>query len=192
MDTSLTRPQLALFWRKFAAACSAQGFADREAYRHAVLREEGGVEHLADLDRTGGFDRVMLRLCIDAGDWQGASHFETGTERRIAELCADCATQLLQLAGADETSALAYIGGILRQARLDPPSPCGGDWWLDVPEGHAVKVFQILDTHRRRLLRAADGLKTYVHGRRWERLSDGTLRHIDAPPPVPVRFRVVA
>ena len=139
MDTSLTRPQLALFWRKFAAACSAQGCADREAYRHAVLREEGGVEHLADLDRTGGFDRVMLRLCIDAGDWQGASHFETGTERRIAELCADCATQLLQLAGADETSALAYICGILRQARLDPPSPCGGDWWLDVPQGHAVK-----------------------------------------------------
>ena len=186
----LTRPQLALFWRKFAAAARAQG-VEPEAYRHAVLREEAGVEHLRDLDRTDGYDRVMLRFCVDAGDWAGAAHFETGSERRMGELCADCATQLLQLAGADEASAITYIAGILRQARLDPPAPCGADWWLDVPSGHAVKVFQMLDTHRRRLV-GDSAPASYVHGRRWSRDASGALTWADPDPPAPARFRVVA
>ena len=188
----LTRPQLALFWRKFSAACAELGVADRDAYRHAVLREEGGVEHLAQLGRTRGFDRVMLRLCSDAGDYASAARFESGDERRMAELCADCATQLLQLAGSTETSAIAYIGGILRQARLDPPVPCGSDWWLDVPAGHALAVFQILDTHRRRLLRHEPGVSAYVHGRRWHRDDAGLLVHTDASPPPPARFKIAA
>ena len=116
----LTKKQAALFWRSLAAAADRQAVPDREAYRKRVLREELGVEHLRDVDRTEGFDRLMLRLAQDAEDWHGLAYYSVAGERRLADLVADCATQVLELTVADRglsvrdpADSLNYISGIL-------------------------------------------------------------------------------
>jgi hypothetical protein len=52
------------------------------------------------------------------------------------------------------TEAADYLAGIVEQSRI----PCGRDvrdssFWLDCAPGNILALFQILDTHRRRLLR---------------------------------------
>lgn len=170
----ITKPQAAAFWRLFSAACRRNAVlpAQRDAYRHRLLRETLGVSHMSQIDRTEGFDRIMARLALEAGDDAAAAHYAVGSDRRRAALVADCATQVLQLAMADAPGAdpLPYIAGILAQANLAPPRRIGADYWLDLPPRSLAALFQMLDTHRRRLLsRLAPHIpRTYVHGRRWQ------------------------
>ena len=90
-EQPITAAQRAAFWRHFTAARQAQGIPadERDAYRRAVLREEGGVEHLRDLGRTHGFDAVCLRLCLDADDYDGAARYEVGDARRMGAIIGD-------------------------------------------------------------------------------------------------------
>lgn len=39
-----------------------------EAYRKRIMAEELGVDHLSEVSRGSGFDRLMARVCRDAGD----------------------------------------------------------------------------------------------------------------------------
>ena len=181
----LTKPQTALFWRTFQKACTAQQLgtsADRDVYRKTVMREECGVEHMSELGRTAGFDKVMLRLNLDAGDYQAAARFESGRERRMAHLVEVCAMQLMQLQGLAESEALAYVLGVIRQARFNCRLD-GGVWWLDLIEEQLAALFDMLDTHRRRCLKAAgwdDGLK-FSANVKYTRLSDGRVELIRIP-----------
>ena len=151
----LTKPQLSLFWRTFQKACTAQQIntsAERETYRKDVMREECSCSHISDITRAGGFDKILLRLNLDAGDYEAAARFESGRERRMAHLVEISAAQLMQLQGTSDADALAYVIGIIEQAkftcRLD-----GSVWWLDLIEGQLASLFDMLDTHRRRLLK---------------------------------------
>ena len=156
---SITPKQRQSFFRAHHAACINLGLDDaasREEYRKRVMREEVGVEHLADIGRTGPFDRVMKRFAADAGDYETACRFAVGDEARKATLIRICCAQVLQLKGAPagSTDAADYLAGIVEQARI----PCGRDvidssFWLDCNPDHLLTLFQILDTHRRRLLR---------------------------------------
>ena len=67
--SGLTPAQRAAFFRALQAASIELGYDTpeaRETYRKEVMREEAGVEHLADLSRTTGFDRVMRRFAADS------------------------------------------------------------------------------------------------------------------------------
>lgn len=163
--TTLSPRQRALFWRAHQAACMELGLDDadgREEYRKRVMREECGKCHLADLGRTDDFDRVMARFMRDAGDWQYASKFASGDVYRMAVMIRICCAQIMQLKGLPDGSDAAreYLAGVLEQSRV----ACGtytdtGSFWMDVPKDTVRIVFAMLDTHRRRLLKAcfADG-----------------------------------
>lgn len=157
MSKGLTSAQRALFWRMFSRACMVQDMSsgsDREAYRKRLMAEECGVEHMADLNRTSDFDALLLRLLLDAEDYEQAAHYQIAGERRLAYLVEVCAAQVLLLKGGSETAAVEYILGIVRQAGYTA-TESDGAYWLDVSAPDLARVFQMLDTHRRRLLVAA-------------------------------------
>lgn len=155
----LTARQRACFWEAHKAACIEMELStreERESYRKLVMREECGKVHLAELSRTGDYDRVMERFAKDAGDWLPAAKFAVADEARQAALIRICCAQVMQLKGcpAGSVAGAEYLAGIVEQARI----PCGRDvrdssFWLDVAPGSLATLFRILDTHRRRLLR---------------------------------------
>ena len=157
--SSLTQRQRSAFFLALRAACVELGHdtpESREEYRKTVMREEAGVEHLADLSRTVDFDAVMRRFASDAGDFEMASRFAVADEYRKVAIVRACCAQVLQLNGTTPgtVDAADYLGGIVEQARI----PCGRDlidstFWMDCNPDHLLTLFQILDTHRRRLLR---------------------------------------
>ena len=159
MNNKITQRQRMAFFRAHHAACVNLGLSttgEREAYRKRVMREEAGREHLADLGRTADFDKVMKRFAADAGDYETACRFAVGDEARKAALIRICCAQVLQLNGhrTGSEDAANYLAGIVEQARV----PCGrtlldSTFWMDISPDTLIVLFQILDTHRRRLLR---------------------------------------
>lgn len=146
-DRFITAPQRRVYWRLYSAAVLALGLgrADAEDYRRRVMREEAGVDHLALIDRTDGFDAVCLRFCLDAGNYDGAVHFEGSGTRRLVECIEREARAYL---GAD-ADIRPYLAGICRQSRLGVV-PATGDWWLDLGPRQLWKLLQMLSTARRR------------------------------------------
>ncbi len=152
-DTSLTKPQLAAYWRAATAAAREVG-EELETYRKRVMSEECGVSSVKALNRTADFDKVMLRFSVDAGDYGAAGKFATAGAERLSRLVCICAAQIMQLKGAPagSTAAAEYLAGVIKQACI----PCGSDVsgiWMDCPSDTLLALFHILDTHRRRLLR---------------------------------------
>ena len=152
-DTSLTKPQLAAYWR--AAAAAARNIGEPvDTYRKRIMSEECGVASVRAINRTADFDKVMLRFSVDAGDYGAAGKFSTAKAERLSRLVCICAAQIMQLKGAPDGSqaAMEYLVGVIRQARF----PCGFDasgFWVDCPTDTLMALFHILDTHRRRMLR---------------------------------------
>jgi hypothetical protein len=201
--TGITAPQTALFWRRFAAACSALAIAshDRETYRKRVLREELGVQHMSEIDRTTGFDKIMRRLCIDADNYEEAWRYEVGDERRLVAMVEACAGQLLQIIGGNPRDASAYIAATIVQAGFSIQETTSRGYWLDMTSGMLQACFQMLDTHRRRLLRrqgwgspgAGRSLKFDIAAR-YEWVPDGMtlrLRPVQPINPAPPPFFTV-
>ena len=169
-EAPITKSQRYAFFRACSAACQNLGLNtqdEREAYRKRVMKEETGKDHLALLNRTTDFDRVMARFAKDAGDWQTASKFASGDAYRMAVMIRICCQQIMQLKGLPDGSDAAknYLRGILEQSRI----ACGTyasdqSFWMDISQDSILTVFQILDTHRRRLLAGysgIDGLKGF-------------------------------
>ena len=184
----LTPAQRSAFFRALQAASIELGLdtaEDRETYRKTVMREETGKEHLAQLSRTKDFDACMRRLAADAGDYEAASRFAIADDARKAAILRICCAQVMQLKGctAGTTEAADYLSGIVEQARV----PCGRDihdssFWMDCAPGSLLTLFQILDTHRRRLLRGILDPRTartfikFDPGIVYQPLPDGGLR----------------
>lgn len=156
--STITPTQIRAFWRAFSGACQTLGLAEkneREEYRKMVLFDETQKEHLATLNRTTDYDRVMARLYSDSGDWQMASKYGVGDSHRLAVMIKICCLQIMQLKGVPvgSTAATDYLEGILSQAKI----PCGvhtadSSFWMDLPHDSIKTVFMIVDTYRRRLL----------------------------------------
>lgn len=190
----ITERQAAAFWRLFGAAARNQSVPDREAYRKRLLREELGVEHMSEIGRTRDYDRIMHRLALEAEDWTAAAHYAVADARRMAAMVADSATQVLELScvalglGASANlDPLGYVSGVLRQSGMSPVRVEGSDYWLDLSPDDLMRLFQILDTHRRRLVRrlwtAREIPLAYARGRRWQVSPDGVLSCTDPPAP---------
>lgn len=154
----ITSKQRFAFFRALSAACQNLGIntqEGREDYRKRVMREECHKEHLAQLNRTTDYDRVMTRFASDAGDWQTASKFASGDSYRMAMIIKICCSQIMQLKGLPEgsDSANRYLAGILEQSKIACGTRCDdASFWMDISPDSLLVLFQILDTHRRRLL----------------------------------------
>ena len=157
--SGLTPAQRSAFFRALQAASIELGYdtpEEREAYRKTGMYEECGKEHIAQLSRTKDFDACMRRFAADAGNFEEAARFAIADDARKAAILRICCAQVLQLKGcvAGTTEAADYLAGIVEQARV----PCGRDgrdssFRMDCAPDNIMTLFQILDTHRRRLLR---------------------------------------
>jgi len=158
---NLSPSQRNAFWKHYATAWSNHAAAagidpgDRAAsdrWRRQLIFAETGRRSLTQVSRTRGFDRLLQRVCIEAGHCERAADVEMSAMRRIRARCEDCLRQICEIeARTDLETTLArwhYIGGILKHAYQ-------GRDWPDVPEDDLEQIFRMLDTHRRRLLRRA-------------------------------------
>ena len=173
----MTTKQMRQFWPAFARACDALSLTtsdEKNAYRSRIMMEEASASHLAEVSNTHGYEALMARLAADAGDYEDASRYAGGDDRRMAHMVDDCARQVFELSGKAESDRLAYIRSILEQSGLvRQTSIVNAFWWLDYPDTTLDRIFQMLDTHRRRLLHrrlAVTGQRLpirYVFGRRY-------------------------
>ena len=173
----MTDKQRIAFFRVFSRACDRQGVPpdEREAWRHEIVREACGVPSLKAVGSGADFDRLMAHVSRLAEDHGEAIRWGTAEGRRLAKMAEACARQCFEIAQAIPDLAercapdpVDYLRGVLAQAGWrDALHAEGGEWWLDLDTPRLQTLFQILDTHRRRLLKRVPFAK-------WEELPDGT------------------
>lgn len=143
--------QLALFWKLYRRAWSAQcartgtppnlkGASD--SWRHVILQAEAGNPSIKHLHRDK-FDQVMLRLAIEAGDTRDISYWSDAVERRLRYLIEET---LREMASLDSTRDYSWHYAISCYHKAKLPLKIH-----DAPAEMLHKVYQMLDTHRRRL-----------------------------------------
>lgn len=126
---------------------------DPESYRKRILREELGVDHLSEVSRGSGFDRLMARVCRDAGDDARAIKYSLSAVARYRHLIVETAEKIAP------GNALEYVAGVMIQsctvrdvrpailaARLSTDSG-----WLDLTDPQLRRLLAMLQTHLRRL-----------------------------------------
>ena len=173
----MTDKQRIAFFKVFQRACARQGIPpdEREAWRHQIIREACGVPSLKAVDSGSAFDRLMAHVSRLAEDHGEAIRWGTAEGRRLARMAEAAARQCFEIAQAIPAlaeqwapGAIPYLRGILAQAGWrDALHAEDGEWWLDLDLPRLHRLFQMLDTHRRRLLRRVPFAK-------WEELPDGT------------------
>ena len=154
----VTRAQYPKFFsmlRKAALNLGLDTPLEVENYRHQVLREEAGCESIKQLNRKADFDACIRRFSVDAGDYVQAVEIGLQEARRKAYVVKVMSVQIMQLKGGSENDARDYLEGIINQARV----PCGvctsdNSFWMDVSPHSLQHLLQILDTYRRKLLKA--------------------------------------
>ncbi len=151
MPSPLTQAQRRTLFMAAHAAARARG-EQPEAYRKRAMSEELGVEHLAQVSSTTGFDALMARFSRDSGDVSRAAHYATQAVHRLQYVILEAARRL---APADP---YAYVAGVMIQSRIAPVADttmlsnllrCGSAW-SDVPVPHLRRVLMMLKTHLRR------------------------------------------
>jgi len=157
----LSKGQQNMFWKEFQRAwrgyCDVSGqdpddAAARDAWRRDAIRRATGASSLKAVGRGGAFDRLMIDLAAAAGDFALAANIEVNQAERIRFRCADCARQICEIDGRagleTDEERWRYVAGVAAQAYR-------GRAWLDIPEADLARVFMMLDTYRRRLLKRA-------------------------------------
>lgn len=171
-STKLTKAQVSLYWKAFAAACQNLGITDkaeREEYRRSTMLAACGKSSMKELSKTSDLDAVLSRFHADAGHFEEAINCGDQDKKRWAYLIKVLSLQLMQLKGGDQVEARAYLGGLLDQARLPNGRNLDDDgYWVDLSIADARRVFAMLDTHRRRLLRKWQSLSAFSPHVRYE------------------------
>lgn len=173
----MTDKQRVAFFKVFQQACDRQCIppGEREAWRHEIVREACGVPSLKAVGSGAAFDKLMAHVSRLAEDHAEAMRWGTAEGRRLAAMAEACARQCFEIAQAIPSlaeqwapGAIPYLRGVMAQAGWrDALHAEDGEWWLDLDLPRLQKLFQMLDTHRRRLLRRVPFAK-------WEELPDGT------------------
>ena len=111
--TTLQRATLFAHVKNAAIDCGEKP----EVYRKRIMREELGVDHLSEVSRTDGFDRLMCRMLKDCGDYSHALDYTGGDVRRLRYLALSAARQCCDgapLSNADERQMLCkYVAGLI-------------------------------------------------------------------------------
>jgi len=154
----LSKPKLSKFWRLFADAASENlpsnaTTKDKDAYRHRLIQEVTGQPSLKNVT-TCEFERLMQRLAAETENYDARVYWQTCQERKYVYLIGIMLSQISSITRDSHT--WSYIKGVLRQAHWPED-------WRDISADMDRSVFQMLDTHRRRLLRQA-GWRGAIHG----------------------------
>lgn len=155
---SVTRAQYPKFFsmlRKAALNLGLDTPQEVEEYRHQVMRDVAGCESIKQLNRKADVDACIARFATDAGEYLTAIEIGLQETKRRAYVVKVMAIQIMQLKGGSESDARDYIDGIINQANV----PCGvctsdNSFWMDVSPRSLQNLLQILDTYRRKLLKA--------------------------------------
>lgn len=132
---------------------------DAEAYRKRVMLECCGVEHLGEVSRTEGFDKMMCRILQDRGDYARASEFILGDLTRLRHLCQETAESICA-ASAYRGSAFDYIAGVMIQAGYLPAYAnratvaqrlVNESGWEDLPMDRIKRVLMMLQAQLKRI-----------------------------------------
>lgn len=157
MNETITPQQRRKFFVMCNAAARNLGLFDKaeaDAYRHQVMDEEAHVQHLGDLNRKSDFDACLQRFASDAGDFLAAIEVGLGNIKRLAFIVKVMAVQVMQLKGGSELEARAYLEGIMNQARVTCGIHADNSFYMDVSQRSLRTLLQILDTYRRKLIKA--------------------------------------
>lgn len=157
-NNSITRAQYPKFFsmlRKAALNLGLDTPREVEEYRHKVMLEEAGCESIKQLNRKAAFDACISRFATDAGEYLAAIEIGLQETKRRAYVVKVMSIQIMQLKGGSEIEARDYLEGLINQARI----PCGvctsdNSFWMDVSPTSLQHLLQILDTYRRKLLKA--------------------------------------
>lgn len=126
-----------------------------EEYRRQVMFEEAGCASIKDMNCKTHFDACIRRFSEDAGEYLDAIEIGLQETRRKAYVVKVMSIQIMQLKGGSESDARDYLEGVINQARI----ACGtntadNSFWMDVSPQSLQHLLQILDTCRRKLLKA--------------------------------------
>ena len=130
--------------------CALVKDGEREARHKWVMECTGRTENIGAVRPGNEFSRLMLRTALAAGDYREAAFWELDVAKRWRWFMGNLVRQLGEIARTG--LPWEYVQGIFAHMRL-PRS------WQDIPEGELEKVWQMLDTHRRRLLKRDHGWK---------------------------------
>ena len=112
----LTAPQRATLFAHVHKA-AAELCVDPEKYRKMIMREELGVDHLSEVSRTDGFDRLMCRMLKDMGEYSQALNYVGGDVKRLRHLIMSAARSICDGAplceGEEERMLCRYVSSIM-------------------------------------------------------------------------------
>ena len=156
----LTNAQRHILFAAVRKAAAELGEASSEAYRKRVMAEELGVEHLSDVSRSWGFDRIMARFSSDGGDFDRALSYSLAAVGRYRSVIMRTAQAILAYSPASKTRPVDYVAGIMLQSRMiKDASPLyvsrleSDSGWLDFTVPQLKSLLAILSTHLRKLKR---------------------------------------
>jgi len=132
---------------------------DPEIYRKRILREELGVEHMSEVDRGSGFDKLMSRIWQDRGDYERASEYARGSFSRLKHLIVGAAQKIVERKPDYHGSAFDYIVGTMFQAKMLDHEPNVFDSerlardanWMKFSEQQLKHLLMMLNAHLGRL-----------------------------------------
>ena len=108
--TALQRATLFAHVKNAAAECGEKP----EAYRKRIMREELGVDHLSEVSRTDGFDKLMCRMLKDCHDYSHALDYVGGDVKRLRYLALSAASRICDGAPFDvERMLCRYVAGVM-------------------------------------------------------------------------------
>lgn len=154
----VTRAQYPKFFtmlRKAALNLGLDTPQEVEEYRRQVMFEEAGCASIKEMNNKADFDACIKRFSADAGEYLDAIEIGLQETRRKAYVVKVMSIQIMQLKGGSESDARNYLEGLINQARVS----CGintsdNSFWMDVSPTSLQHLLQILDTYRRKLLKA--------------------------------------
>lgn len=157
----LTKLQKATIFLHVKGAARECG-EDPETYRKRIMREELGVDHLSEVSRTTGFDKLMRRIFEDRGEYSRALDYVAGDEKRLRHLALGAAKAIVAERGSgtpDEMTrtAFKYVAGVMVQMRMSYQTVDSlaiklqrPDGWDDLTSVQLRKVVSALQVHIRR------------------------------------------
>lgn len=155
--TTLTPAQRRAFFSTVRQAAQELG-EDPEVYRQRILKEELGVEHLADVRRGFDYDRLMARACRDSGDFDRAIKYAGGGAKRLKHLIVGAAEKIVAKKGDWTGTAYDYIAGVMIQCGMVQGRPAvvaaqleSGSGWDRFDEGQLRRLLIMLATHLNRV-----------------------------------------
>ena len=152
--TTLQRATLFAHVKNAAVECGE----NPEVYRRRIMREELGVDHLSEVSRTYGFERLMCRMLKDCGDYSHALDYTGGDVRRLRYLALSAANAVCDGAPEDvERQLCRYIAGVMVNMHFSPLSRDAlamrlqrADGWDDFTPMQLKKVVAALNLQVRR------------------------------------------